>query len=68
MAGVVEAANIDSDAETIKNNLDRDAARYTESDFWCQRTRRWIRCAACGFWLCLDCNVDPVHCQNEREF
>ena len=126
MAGIVEAADIDSDAETINNNPDRDAASYTESEsdsdnidldevtlrhtmrvqqrffngaqqllrlqrkeemfrtrrrlrgiqhrirnrrrdliydapkryrdicygcakrFWCQCTRRWIRCAACG--------------------
>ena len=36
--------------------------------FWCQRNQRWIRCAFCGFWLCPDFNVDPVHCQNERQF
>ena len=144
----VEAADIDSDAETVENNPVRDANNYSESDsdgdsvdldidevtlrrtmcvrqrffkgvqqllrvqrdvemsrmrrrlrgiqqrirsrrhdlvydapkryrdicygyakrFWCQRTRCSIRCTACGFWLCPDCNVDPVHCQNDREF
>ena len=28
---------------------------------------RRYRCLFCGFWLCPDCNVDPVHCQNERQ-
>ena len=30
--------------------------------FWCQRNRRWARCDACGFWLCPECNENPVHC------
>ena len=37
--------------------------------FWCQRNRRWVgRCDACGFWLCPECNENPVHCQNERDY
>ena len=46
----------------------RDMCFGCAKPFWCQRNRRWIRCLFCGFWLCPDCNVDPVHCQNERQF
>ena len=46
----------------------RDRCYGCAKRFWCQHNRRWIRCASCGFWLCPDCNVDPVHCQNERQF
>ena len=36
--------------------------------FWLQRTRCWIRCAACGNWLCPDCNEEEaLHCQADRD-
>ena len=36
--------------------------------FWLQRTRCWIRCIACGNWLCPDCNEEEVlHCQADRD-
>ena len=46
----------------------RDICYGCAKRFWCQRNRRSVRCTLCGFWLCPDCNVDPVHCQNERQF
>ena len=46
----------------------RDMCFGCAKRFWCQRNRRWIRCTACGFWLCPNCNEEPVHCQNEKQF
>ena len=46
----------------------RDMCYGCAKRFWCQRDRRWIRCTFCELWLCPDCNVDPVHCQNEQPF
>ena len=46
----------------------RDMCYGCAKRFWYQRNRHWIRYVFCGFWLCPDCNVDPVHSQNQRQF